>query len=571
VKRCPSTIIGFRFEEVFVSPEQKPGRPARAGRRAAVAALALVLSAGVAVADDSVSVPVASKARKAIPLPAGDKIELTLKQTIELTLQNVLDLDVAAYTLEESRFGILAARGSFDPVFETDLGITSTENATASRVQAPATKTAFGNLNLNGLLPYGTTYTVGWTNTRRDSEIPGFTTINPTYTSNFSLGITQPLLRNFGRTVNERFVVQAKLGQDENAYGFVVAVQTAIQTAENAYWDLVYAVENLKAKQEALDRAKDLNRITKIKIDVGALAPIDVVQTEVTIAQREQDIIIAEGLIGDAQDRLRRLLNVQSVPDWNRPIVATDRPTRDQLQGFNADVNQGYESALRVRPEIRQALLSIESKKVTYAYSKNQLKPRLDVAGGYGFAGLGAAADVVNADGTIDRLAYSDALSQLGKGTYPSWNVGLVFAVPIGNRTAKGNAAIANADLELARTNFAIAKANLQVEVRGAARNIDTAYRSVLAAQKARELAERNLDAEKKKYENGMTTSFQVAQIQNDLTTARTLELQAVAVYLKSQTAWHRAVGDLLTQRNVVLGGLTVSLDATPAEEGAVK
>ena len=114
-------------------------------------------------------------------------------------------------------------------------------------------------------------------------------------------------------------MVQAKLGRDELGLRLRDrAVQTAIQLSENAYWDLVYAVENLRAKQEALDRAKDLNRITKIKIDVGALAPIDVVQTEVTIAQREQDIITAEGLIGDAQDRLRRLLNVQSVSRTGR-------------------------------------------------------------------------------------------------------------------------------------------------------------------------------------------------------------------------------------------------------------
>ena len=554
-----------------MSSEEKSGSPWRAGRRAAATALALALVAGPALADDPVSVPVASKARKAIPLPAGDKIQLTLKQTIELTLQNVLDLDVAAYTLEESHFGILAARGVFDPNFEVDLGVSDTQNATASTIQASETKIGYANANLNGLLPYGTTYTIGWTNTRRDSPIPGITTINPTYTSNFSLGVTQPLLRNFGRDVNERFVVQAKLGTDQNSFGFVIAVQTAIQTAENAYWDLVYAVENLKAKQEALDRAKDLNRITKIKIDVGALAPIDVVQTEVTIAQREQDIIIAEGIIRDAQDRLRRLLNVQSVPDWNRPIDATDRPTQDQLKPFTFDVNQGYEAALSVRPEIRQALLNIESKKVTYAYSRNQLRPRLDLAGGYGLAGLGASGDIINPDNTVQHLAYSDALSQLGRFDYPAWNIGIVFSVPIGNRAAKGNAAIANADLELARTNFAIAKANLQVEVRGAARNIDTSYRSVLAAQKARELAERNLDAEKKKYENGMTTSFQVAQIQNDLTTARTIELQAISVYLKSQTAWHKAVGDLLPQRNVVLTGLSVTLDAKPAEEGAAK
>ena len=555
----------------MILEQKSAGRP-RGRHRAATAALAIVIFAGAAFADDSISIPVASKARRVIPLPAGERIELTLQQTIQLTLQNVLDLDVAAYTLEESRFGILSARGVFDPNFEVDLGLTDTKSPTTSRIQSPESKTAFGNTFLTGLLPYGTTYSAGWTNTRRDSEVPGFTTVNPTYSSNLSFGVTQPLLRNFGQTVNERFVVQAKIGEGQNAYGFVTAVQTAIQTAENAYWDLVYAVENLKAKREALDRANDLNRITRIKIDVGALAPIDIVQTEVTIAQREQDIIIAEGLIGDAQDRLRRLLNVQSIPDWSRPIVPTDRPTRESLQtSFVADVNQGYEAALKARPEIKQSLLNIESRKVTYAYSKNQLRPRLDLSAGYGFAGLGANALITNPDGTTEQLSYSDALKQIGRRDYPAWNVGLVFAVPIGNRTAKGNSAIANADLELARTNHAIAKANLQIEVRSAARNIDTAYRSVLASRKARELAERNLDAEKKKYENGMTTSFQVAQIQNDLTTAVTSELLSVAVYLKSQVSWHKAIGDLLPRKNVVIEGLPVFTAASLVDEGPAK
>ncbi len=555
-----------------MSLEQKSVGLARTCHRAATAVLATVLFAGASFAEDSISVPVASKARRAIPLPAGERIELTLQQAIQLTLQNVLDLDVAAYTLEESRFGILSARGAFDPNFEVDLGLTDTKSPTTSRIQSPESKTAFGNTFLTGLLPYGTTYSAGWTNTRRDSEVPGFTTVNPTYSSNLSFGVTQPLLRNFGQTVNERFVVQAKIGEGQNAYGFVTAVQTAVQTAENAYWDLVYADENLKAKKEALDRANDLNRITRIKIDVGALAPIDIVQTEVTIAQREQDIIIAEGLIGDAQDRLRRLLNVQSNADWSRPIVPTDRPTRESLQtSFVADVNQGYEAALKARPEIKQSLLNIESRKVTYAYSKNQLRPRLDLSAGYGFAGLGANALITNPDGTTDQLSYSDALKQIGRRDYPAWNVGLVFAVPIGNRTAKGNSAIANADLELARTNHAIAKANLQIEVRAAARNIDTAYRSVLASRKARELAERNLDAEKKKYENGMTTSFQVAQIQNDLTTAVTSELLSVAVYLKSQVSWHKAIGDLLPRKNVVIEGLPAFTAASLVDEGPAK
>ena len=107
--------------------------------------------------------------------------------------------------------------------------------------------------------------------------------------------------------------------------------------------------------------------------------------------------------------------------------------------------------------------------------------------------------------------------------------------------------------------------------MRAAARAIDTAYRSVQAAAKARELAERNLDAEKKKYENGMTTSFQVAQIQNDLTTAITSELQAIATYLKDIAAWHKAVGDILEVKGVVIEGLPVSTAAAPAQEGGAK
>jgi len=562
-------------QEVFVTRDRSPN-PARPRwitlrMAAAAAAAALTLAAPFARADDVLSLPVSAKARRAAPLPSGEKIELTLQQAITLTLQNVLDLDVASYNLEEARFGIQSARGAFDPFIQLDLQATDSQNPLTSRIQASEAKTETGNFTLGGLLPFGTTYTLGWANTRRDSVIPGFTTVNPTYQSGVTGSFTQPLLRNFGTTVNTRFVIQARYTRDSSAFDFVRAVQGAIQLTDTAYWDLVYAVENLRAKQEALDRAKDLNRITKIKIDVGALAPIDIVQTEVTIAQREQDIITAEGLIGDAQDRLRRLLNVQSQPDWSRPIVPTDRPTRESLrESFQADVEAGFKRALETRPEVRQALLTIESKKLTRVYATNQLRPRLDLSGSYGFNGLGAQSLIQNPDGTLTQLNYSDALQDIFHRTFPSWSIGLTFAVPIGNNVARGNSAIANADLELARTNFAITKANLQVEVRGAARAIDIGYRSVAAASKARELGERNLDAEKKKFENGMSTTFQVAQVANDLTTAVTLELQAIATYLKDITAWHKAVGDILDVKSVVLEGLPVSTAAAPAEEGAI-
>src|SRR5205823_5270353 len=199
-----------------------------------------------------------------------------------------------------------------------------------------------------------------------------------------------------GPKVNRRFVVQARIARDVFAWDFVRSLQTTVQNVEFAYWDLVYAIENLAAKREALARAQDLNRITRIKIDVGALAPIDIVQTEVTIAQREQDIILAEGLIGDAQDRLKRLMNVTALSDWNRTIAPTDRPTAEP---FRVDLDAGIRSAYETRPEVKQAVVDIESKKVTVAYTRNQLLPRLDLNGSLGFNGLGGTSACVDSTG----------------------------------------------------------------------------------------------------------------------------------------------------------------------------
>lgn len=544
-------------------------RGRRFPRRAAAAAL-LALSpfwSGAALAVEPgarVVVPIGSGQRQAQPLPQGEKIELTLAQAIEFALRNALDLDVASLTYQRTGFTIGAASGVFDPNLTASVGADSRKSPQTSSFQSLAEESQSFDLGISGLTQIGTEYSLGFGGTRSDSPttttIPGYVQVNPTFGTGLTASVTQPLLRGFGRDVNTRLVVQSRLAQDSSAWDFVATIQNAVQLVENAYWDLVYANANLESKREALDRAKDFNRITKIKIDVGALAPIEIVQTEVTIAQREQEIILAEGQIGDAQDRLKRLLNVTDLSTWNRPIVPMDKPAEEKL---DIDVEAGIESALQVRPEVKQALVNIESKKISVVYNRNQLKPRLDAKGTYGLSGVG-----FNNDAIRDGSSYSDAFYQIRNFDYPNWAVGLNFAVPIGNRTAKANAAIAATDLDLANTSLALLKQNLSLEVRTAARNVDTARRSVAAAKKARELAERNLDAERKKFDNGMTTSFTVAQVQNDLTTARSNELLAIAGYLKSMVSWHKAVGDLLTVKNVEVAGLPVSM-VKVAEEGA--
>lgn len=536
---------------------------------ALVAVVGTLSTPGIAGAQTPgrIEIPIGAAARTPAPLPGGATIELTLDRAIALALQNTLDLTVASASYEKAGFGIGAANGAFDPYVQLDASAGRQQSPVFQSFQSSDSRRQTLNATFGGALDFGLGYTASLTNTRADSPVtsttPGFQQINPTLSTGFTLSASQPLLRNFGKEVNRRLIVQARIGRDQAAWDFVRTVQTTVQSVETAYWDLAYAFENLKAKQEALDRARDLNRITKIKIDVGALAPIDIVQTEVTIAQREQDIILAESAIGDASDRLKRLLNVTALADWSRPLVALDRPQEAKVE---IDVEAGVRRALETRPEVKQAVVDIESRKISVSYNRNQLLPRLDLRGSYGWSGLGANTTVGD-----QEFQYSDAYEQIGKRNYPAWSLALVFNMNLGNKTARANAATASVDLDLARTNLVLLKQNLNVEVRAAARAVDTAYRSVLAAKKARELAERNLDAEKKKYENGMTTSFQVSQIQNDLTNARSAELLTIAAYVKSVVAWHKATGDLLDVKNVVLTGLPVSLEATPAEEGSVR
>ncbi len=540
-------------------------RDSRAGARNLAIVLTVLLAFPAPLkAAEPVPVPLLTRARKPEPLPPGEKIELSLDQAIRLALENTLDLDVASLTYEKAAFGIGSAKGYFDPNVEVDANANRTQSASVSQIAATDTKNQTANLIFGGNVITGGTYNLTWANTRTDSEIPGYTLFNPRFVTTLSVGGTQPLLKNFGKTVTNRLVVQAHYGRDTSAWGFVSQVQTTVQNVDSAYWDLAYARKLLASSQEALAIAKDLNRITQIKINVGTLAPIDIVQTEVTVAQREQDIITAEGLIGTAEDILKRLLNVRNLPDWQRPIIPTELPSEEPV---TISVEEGMKQALETRPEVRQALIDVDSKKLNLIYAKDQLKPRLDLAASYGLSGLGADQTYTLPDGTPASIAYNDAFSSIFNRTYPAWTVGLVFAIPIFNQTAKGNAAIASSDLDLSRTNLALLKQNLWVEVRTAARNVDTALRSVAAAKKSRELAERNLDAEKKKFENGMSTTFQVSSIQNDLTTAKVVELQAYATYLKSRTAWHKAIGDILDWKNVKIEGLPVSVAPLPAGE----
>ena len=539
--------------------------------RAVRAALAAAVLSGIAAAALAQTGPAISSRpgeRTPRPLPpvsGTEGIRLTLDEAVALAVANNQDLNVSVNAAEASRYILLSNMGIFDPLAEASfLRSHAEEPATSQLVGADVSQSDTTNIlaRVTQLAPTGGTYSLGF-DARRSKTNSTFFFVNPSWTSGLTLSVNQPLLRNFGRDATTWQIRIARNSRDSSYQGFVRSVQTAVNLTELAYWDLVYAIRNLAVKQEALTVAQDLNRITRIKIDVGSLAPIDITQTEVGIATAEQDIIIAESLIGDAQDRLKRLLSV-SPDQWTIPIIPTDEVHTDQP---GVDLEQGIAMAFARRPEIITAQYNVDSDRIRYEFWRNQTRPQLDLVGTYGTSGIGGTTTIRDEQGNIisrETGGFGDAFQQVLDRDFKNWSIGLNFSYPILNRRARGQRGAALYTWESNKAQLNSIEQNVLLEVRTAARDIETAKRSIAAAQKSRELAERNLDAERKKFENGMTTSFQVNQIQNDLSAARSAELQALAVYRKALSAYHYATADILDWKGIQIEDLPASEPPRP-------
>jgi outer membrane protein len=523
--------------------------------RTLAAALAALLTGGNLLAADSPVVSPRPGARVAIPLPAAvdGVVRLSLNETIALALANNIDLNISVSTAESFRYNLMISQGIFDPLLESTFLRRHTEQPSTSTLSGAAVSqadTTDGTLRVTQLLPIGGYVSLGYA-ANRTSTNSAFSSVNPSYSSALTASISQPLLRGFGQSTTYWNINIARNSRDSAYEDFVRAVQTVVNTVEQSYWDLVYAIENLEVKKESLRIATDLNRITKIKIDVGSLAPIDIVQTEVGIAQAEQDIITAEGLIGDTQDRLKRALNFDPVR-WSTPIQPTDKIQAEMMGEIK--IEEATQTALEKRPEVQSALFALDSDRVRYEYWKNESLPGLNLVGSYGNPGIGGTT-LRDAEGnplpTPIPGGYGDAVSQMFGRDFKNWSVGFNFSYPILNRAGRGQLGSARYTFEASRARLSTTEQNVLLDVRSAIRAIDTAARSIVAAKKGRELAERNLDAERKKFENGMTTSFQVNQIQRDLSQARTVEMLALAVYRKAVSAFHYATADILEWKGV--------------------
>lgn len=477
-------------------------------------------------------------------------LRLSLNDALSTAMRNNLGVELQGYDYRMAGESLRSNYGIYDWFGTATVERRSAEGAVISQAEPNKQKVDLFNFGVQQNLPAGGNYAVGL-NTSRVETVGGFVGVSPAYRPNAFLSVNQPLLRNFGLDVTRRGILIARNTLGINREAFRTALMNTAEGVEQAYLNLIYSRRAVEVVKETLFLARDQARITQIRIDVGASAPLDILQPRVTIATQEEQLILAVARVRDAEDQLRALMNLPR-EEWDKPILPTQDVTYTPM---TVDQNAAVARALELRPELRQARLTTETRRVQYVYARNQRLPQLDLSVDYGLAGVGGRSRDIDPDTgvvTIRDTGLGDALSQVFANDFPSWTVGVQVGVPFTNIGARAEARRAQLNLESSKVEQEQTEQTVTLAVRAAARDVDTAARTIVASRTARDAAERNLEAERRRYENGMTTNFQVLQIQQQLSDSRVRELQALVGYNQAVAAYHRQVGDILEVRGIV-------------------
>lgn len=464
-------------------------------------------------------------------------LELGLEDAVKRALESNVDIAVGKFDPEAAEQDVLGSKGVYDPLFTSTLS-TSSATTEAQNVFAGATNVETDVKNFNfGVSQYfwrGTTFDVSFNNSKTDTNSI-YATYNPEYVSRLNMRLVQPLLRDFKMDFQRNQIRVAKNNKAISDLGFRQTVLQTVASVKRSYYNLIAAIDNLDARRTNLALAKKLLDENQIKVRVGTMAPLDVVAAEAEVASREEQVINAENLLGDAEDALKRLIFPATTPEmWPLRVVPTDRPSD---QPTTIDGETALRAALENRSDIQAARKRLENSAFNAELASSGSLPALDLVGTYGNSGIGGTRYVRDQNGEISGVVeggYGDAVDKVFGRDNPTWSVGVNLSYPILNRSGKAQKARAEVTRQqqeavLRRLEMAVA-----TEVRIAVRSVESNYKRVESTRSSRVLAERRLDAEQKKFEAGMSTNFFVTQAQRDLADARVAELTAIADYRKS-------------------------------------
>ena len=465
--------------------------------------------------------------------------ELSLQDCIELAIKKNLQLQIDRYSPEIALYNLRATYGDYDPTLSLEGRHDHNEAGSqllAGGFSVPGSVRDDDSFNagLSGLLPWGTTYNLATLNPINDVWGNSFTTRAVPSGSGFitnilgipfensagavGINMTQPLLKNFWID-NTRLNI--RVGKNRVKYSELnlrLQVMQTITRVEQAYYDLIYTRENLIVQQKAVELAERLVMENRKRLEVGALAPLDLQSAEAQAASSRAAVILSQSNQGTQERTLKALITDDYTAEW---ATMTLQPSGRLLAPPPVmNLEDSWNKGLTQRPELLQAKLDVERQGIVLKYDKNQLFPELDLIGTYGFNGSGRE--------------FSDALYDLQQTDRPFYTFGGQLSFPLSRTRSRNTFKADKASMRQLVLTVKQWEQNIMITIDNDIGVVRANFDQVQATRAAREYEEAALDAEQKKLESGKSTTYTVLQVQRDLTTARGNEIQALDNYNKS-------------------------------------
>jgi outer membrane protein len=485
------------------------------------------------------------------------KVRLTLEQAVQLAIANDPDFHVDELSYQNARFGILRAYSTFDPFVTTTIGLQKSTSPTTTQIQGAQTLTStFGSADFlySQLFQTGTQVTVD-VNGARTSDNDSFNTFNPFITSSLTANISQPLLRGCCLSINQAPILIAKRNLKQSRTAFQSQIIGIISQVVNQYWDVVQAVQTLAVNRKSLEEAQTTYDHDKKELELGGLAPGDIFRSEAGVATRRVQLIQSEYQLKQAQDAIRRTLGVDldsSVAAMDLDFIEPAQPTGELV---SMDAASAIDQAMANRPELEGLRQQLAIDDINLRVAHNELLPQLNLSGFYTSNGLGGNAidTTVTPPVVISTGGLIQSLDQLGSFKYPTYGVTLKLGLPIRNRAAEAD----YGSSEVGRRHDLFAVRQTQDQVRldalNAVHTLEQSKLTMEAARIERDLQQKTLDSEQRKYDLGAGTLFILLQSQTDLANAETDLIFAQINYQRALTALDSATGTSLDKHHVVI------------------
>jgi outer membrane protein len=509
---------------------------------------------------------------QAVTQPTGPVQRLTVDEAVKSALEHNLGIQIQRLDPQIQDVNVAQNRSFWAPSLQTTLSKGSNNSPSTSVLSGSSSSITSGSLfnavGISELTPWGGSYSAAWNNSRATtSDISN--TFNPKLQSSLQLQYNQPLLRNF-RIDNVRLqVINSKKTRDMSDVQLQATIVQTARAVKNAYWDLVYQLDNYKAVQRSLELAQQSLKDNTRRVEIGTMAPIDIVDARSEVARNEEAVIVAAEAIQGAEDSLKMLIYDPATPDfWNVKIEPADTVP---FQAQAIDVDGAIRNALDKRTDLRQAKTTIEQSDISLRYFRNQILPDVNAQVNYSAIGIGGLQlEPINlfdpstgaARAILGQRSLAAAMGDVFRSNYPAWTVGVQFSYPLGTSTARAN--LERAKLTYQQSGIQLKNLEMQIaaQVRNVARQVQANQKRVESARAARELAEEKLAAEEKKFAAGIRETFFVFQAQRDLASARTAEVRAISDYNKSLV-------DFEAVQEVPVGGGTSGVSSAGA--GAIQ